>query len=78
MPMTSLGEPYKKLSQKVDLDLSRKYSAWKVFRLFGHPHGGWDRDMGVVVGGLHTYIPNLTELRTHYAVVGVGGCLNLF
>ena len=41
-------------------------------------YGGWDRDMGVVVGGLHTYIPNLTELRTHYAVVVVGGCLNLF
>ena len=46
-------------------------------------YGGWDRDRGVVVRGPFlifrvAYIPNHTELRTHYAVVVVGGCLNLF
>ena len=57
-------------------DLSRKCSAWKVFRLsfclppfLGHrvKYGGWDRESGVGVGGPFlslriAYISNLSLL----------------
>ena len=32
--VSNLGEPYKKMFQKVEQDLSRKCSAWKIFRVF--------------------------------------------
>ena len=59
MLLTNLGEPYKKMSQKVEQDLSRKYSAWKAFTLFGPP------PPMVRVGGPFlslriAYIPNLS------------------